>query len=80
MLYSGFYSLRFNAQEYFGSKFGRRRTPEKRLKDDTSDISEIVSNRGVNHKTMGINADDSYSDIETHLTPHLNQTDSKHHV
>ena len=66
MLYSGFYSLRYNAQEFFGSKFGRENTPEKRLKDDVSEISDNTSFLGKpkNNATIPVSDNEANNEFD----------------
>jgi len=76
MLYRGFYSLRYNAQKHFGSKFGERRnTPEKRLKDDVSEISDNLTNLEKQSKLRAANAtlNEDLSEVgdSNILTPHM---------
>jgi hypothetical protein len=74
MLYSGFYSLRYNAQEHFGSEFGRNNTPEKRLKYDISDISDDASNHKIHNFSKNyVPTDEEISELNHSnlMTPHV---------
>ena len=73
MLYAGFYSLRYNAQEFFGSKFGRENTPEKRLKDDISDISDNISfiAKQTKNETIQVSDNDANNEFEDSKSHYL---------